>query len=77
MRSDETIDLGLSQLVMWEKTTTATLNANNTTNIQTADQTARALRPLAKPFPVSSTTSKTIFAFDIIGTGPLKLTIII
>jgi hypothetical protein len=62
-RSDETIDMGLSQLVMWEKTTAAILNANNTTNIQTADQIARALQPLAKPFSASSTTPKTIFAF--------------
>jgi hypothetical protein len=77
MRSDETIGMGLSQLVMWEKTTAATPNANNTTNIQTADQDARALQPLAKPFPASSTKSKTIFAFVIIGTELLKLSIII
>ena len=75
MRSDVVIGMGLSQLVMWSIiiTTAITLNANNITNIQTADQAARALQPLVNVFPGSGTISKTIFALGIIGTGLLAI----
>jgi Mn2+/Fe2+ NRAMP family transporter len=52
MRSDVTIGMALSQLIMWSIiiTTATTLNANNITDIQTADQAARALQPLLRHF---------------------------
>ncbi|HXX96385.1 MAG TPA: divalent metal cation transporter [Candidatus Bathyarchaeia archaeon] len=69
MRSDVAIGMGLSQLIMWSIiiTTATTFNANNITNIQTADQAAKALQPLVNVFPGSGTISKTIFALGIIG----------
>jgi Mn2+/Fe2+ NRAMP family transporter len=67
--------MGLSQLIMWSIiiTTATTFNANNITNIQTADQAARALQPLVNVFPGSGTISKTIFALGIVGTGLLAI----
>ena len=43
MRSDVTIGMALSQLIMWAiiTTTVTTLNANNITDIQTADQVCK------------------------------------
>ncbi|MFZ0221806.1 MAG: divalent metal cation transporter, partial [Candidatus Nitrosopolaris sp.] len=48
-------------------------NANNITDIQTADQAARALQPLVKTFPDAGEISKTIFALGVIGTGLLAI----
>ncbi|MDQ6866247.1 MAG: divalent metal cation transporter [Thermoproteota archaeon] len=75
MRSDVTIGMALSQLIMWSIiiTTATTLNANNITDIQTADQAARALQPLVKTFPDAGEISKTIFALGVIGTGLLAI----
>jgi NRAMP (natural resistance-associated macrophage protein)-like metal ion transporter len=75
MRSDVTIGMALSQLIMWAiiTTTATTLNANNITDIQTADQAARALQPLVKTFPDAGEISKTIFALGVIGTGLLAI----
>jgi NRAMP (natural resistance-associated macrophage protein)-like metal ion transporter len=75
MRSDVTIGMALSQLIMWSiiATTATTLNANNITDIQTADQAARALQPLVKTFPDAGEISKTIFALGVIGTGLLAI----
>jgi len=75
MRSDVTIGMALSQLIMWAiiTTTATTPNANNITDIQTADQAARALQPLVKTFPDAGEISKTIFALGVIGTGLLAI----
>ena len=75
MRSDVTIGMALSQLIMWAiiTTTATTLNANNITDIQTADQAARALQLLVKTFPDAGEISKTIFALGVIGTGLLAI----
>jgi NRAMP (natural resistance-associated macrophage protein)-like metal ion transporter len=75
MRSDVTIGMALSQLIMWSiiATTATTLNANNITDIQTADQAARALQPLVNTFPDAGEISKTIFALGVIGTGLLAI----
>jgi Mn2+/Fe2+ NRAMP family transporter len=75
MRSDVTIGMALSQLIMCAiiTTTATTPNANNITDIQTADQAARALQPLVKTFPDAGEISKTIFALGVIGTGLLAI----
>jgi Mn2+/Fe2+ NRAMP family transporter len=75
MRSDVTIGMACSLLVMWAiiTTTATTPNANNITDIQTADQAARALQPLVKTFPDAGEISKTIFALGVIGTGLLAI----
>ncbi|MGA9150581.1 MAG: divalent metal cation transporter, partial [Candidatus Nitrosopolaris sp.] len=75
MRSDTAIGMALSQVIMWAiiTTTSGSLHAHNTTDIQTADQAAKALEPLVKSFPNSGETAKTIFALGIIGTGLLAI----
>ncbi|MBV9668204.1 MAG: divalent metal cation transporter [Nitrososphaeraceae archaeon] len=78
MKSDVATGMALSQLVMWAIiiTTATTLNANNITDIQTADQAAKSLQPLVKGFPASGELSKTIFALGIIGTGLLAIPVL-
>lgn len=75
MRSDVTIGMALSQLVMWSiiATTAGSLHSHGITNIQTADQTAKSLQPLVKTFPDAGEISKTIFALGVIGTGLLAI----
>ena len=75
MRSDTAIGMALSQVIMWAiiTTTSGSLHAHNITDIQTADQAAKALEPLVKSFPNSGETAKTIFALGIIGTGLLAI----
>ncbi|MGA9151819.1 MAG: divalent metal cation transporter [Candidatus Nitrosopolaris sp.] len=68
MRSDVTIGMALSQLVMWAIVTTAgSLHSDSITNIQTADQAAKSLEPVVKSCGIS----KTIFALGIVDTGLL------
>lgn len=78
MRSDVAAGMALSQVVMWAIiiTTATTLNSNNITDIQTADQAAKSLQPLVKGFPASGEISKTIFALGIIGTGLLAVPVL-
>jgi Mn2+/Fe2+ NRAMP family transporter len=75
MRSDVTIGMALSQLVMWAiiVTTAGSLHSHGITNIQTADQAAKSLQPLVKTFPDAGEISKTIFALGVIGTGLLAI----
>ena len=60
---------------MWAiiTTTAGSLHAHNITNIQSADQAAKALQPLVKTFPNAGEVAKTIFALGIIGTGLLAI----
>ncbi len=51
-------------------TTAATLGAHGMTNIATADQAARALRPLAGPF------AEVLFALGMVGTGILAVPVL-
>lgn len=78
MKSDVTIGMALSQLIMWAilTTTATTLNANNITDIQTADQAAKSLQPLVNRFPDAGEISKTIFALGVIGTGLLAIPVL-
>ena len=52
------------------------LYAHGITDIQTADQSARALEPLVKTFPNADEISKKIFALGIIGTGLLAIPVL-
>jgi NRAMP (natural resistance-associated macrophage protein)-like metal ion transporter len=78
MREDTAVGMAFSQIVMWViiTTTAGTLHAHNITDIQTADQVAKALEPLVKTFPHAGEISKTIFALGIIGTGLLTIPIL-
>jgi len=75
MRSDTAVGMALSQAIMWAIIITAcgSLHAHNITDIQTADQAAKALEPLVKSFPNAGEIAKTIFALGIIGTGLLTI----
>ncbi len=75
MRSDTAIGMAFSQIIMWAiiTTTAGSLHAHNITNIQSADQAAKALQPLVKTFPNAGEIAKTIFALGIIGTGLLAI----
>jgi Mn2+/Fe2+ NRAMP family transporter len=78
MREDTAVGMAFSQIVMWAiiTTTAGTLHTHNITDIQTADQAAKALEPLVKTFPHAGEISKTIFALGIIGTGLLTIPIL-
>lgn len=75
MRSDTASGMAFSQIIMWAiiTTTAGSLHAHNITNIQSADQAAKALQPLVKTFPNAGEIAKTIFALGIIGTGLLAI----
>lgn len=72
MRLDTVIGMFFSQLVMWFiiVTTASTLFAHGISSVQTADQAASALRPLAGNF------AYVLFAAGIIGTGLLAVPIL-
>jgi Mn2+/Fe2+ NRAMP family transporter len=78
MRQDTAIGMAFSQLFMWSImiTTAGSIHAHGVTDIQTADQAAKALEPLVKTFPYSGEISKTIFAPGIIGTGLLAVPVL-
>jgi NRAMP (natural resistance-associated macrophage protein)-like metal ion transporter len=78
MRADVGIGMAFSQLIMWAiiVATAGTLHANNITDIQTADQVAKALEPLVKSFPNAGMIAKTILALGIIGTGLLAVPVL-
>ena len=69
MRKDTAIGMAFSQITMWAiiTTTAGTLHIHSITDIQSADQAARA-EPLVKTFPNAGEISKIIFALGIIGT---------
>jgi len=75
MRSDTAIGMAFSQIIMWAiiTTTAGSLHAHNITDIQSADQAAKALQPLVKTFPNAGEIAKTIFALGIIDTGLLAI----
>ncbi|HET7148726.1 MAG TPA: Nramp family divalent metal transporter [Candidatus Nitrosopolaris sp.] len=75
MRSDTAIGMAFSQLIMWAiiTTTAGSLHSHNITDIQTADQAAKALQPLVKTFPNAGEIAQSIFALGIIGTGLIAI----
>lgn len=72
MRLDTAIGMFFSNIVMWFiiLTTASTLNLSGVTNIQTADQAALALKPLAGDYAFL------LFALGILGTGLLAVPIL-
>ncbi len=78
MRSDVAIGMGFSLSIMWAiiVTTAGSLHVNGITDIQTADQAAKALQPLAKSFPYAGEMAKTIFALGIIGSGLITVPVL-
>ncbi|HEX9413334.1 MAG TPA: divalent metal cation transporter, partial [Ktedonobacterales bacterium] len=67
LRIDTAVGMLASEVTTWFiiVTSSSALHAHGITNIQTADQAAAALRPLAGPF------AETLFAAGIVGTGLL------
>jgi NRAMP (natural resistance-associated macrophage protein)-like metal ion transporter len=57
-------------------TTSSTLHAHGITNIQSADQAARALEPLVNGFPHAGQIARAIFALGIVGTGLLAVPVL-
>ncbi|MFL6434292.1 MAG: NRAMP family divalent metal transporter, partial [Nitrososphaeraceae archaeon] len=78
MREDTAIGMAFSQIIMWAImiTTAGSLHTHGITDIQSADQAAKALEPLVKTFPQAGEISKTIFALGIIGTGLLAIPVL-
>jgi NRAMP (natural resistance-associated macrophage protein)-like metal ion transporter len=78
MRTDVAIGMAFSQLIMWAiiATTAGSLHTRGITDIQSADQVAKALEPLVKTFPAAGEISKAIFALGIIGTGLLAIPVL-
>jgi NRAMP (natural resistance-associated macrophage protein)-like metal ion transporter len=78
MRMDVAAGMALSQFIMWSIiiTTAGTLHTYGLTNIQTADEAAKALEPLVTTFPNSGEIAEVIFALGIIGTGLLTVPIL-
>jgi NRAMP (natural resistance-associated macrophage protein)-like metal ion transporter len=78
MRSDVAIGMAFSVSIMWAimVTTAGTLHVNGQTDIQTAEQAAKALQPLVKSFPYAGQVSQIIFALGIIGTGLLAIPVL-
>jgi NRAMP (natural resistance-associated macrophage protein)-like metal ion transporter len=78
MREDTAIGMAFSQIIMWAilVTTAGSLHTHGITDIQSADQAAKALEPLVKTFPQAGEISKTIFALGIIGTGLLAIPVL-
>ncbi len=78
MRTDVAVGMALSQFIMWSiiLTTAGTLHTYGLTDIQTADEAAKALEPLVKTFPYSGEIAEVIFALGIIGTGLLAVPVL-
>ena len=78
MRLDILVGLGFSLFIVWSIIITAagTLFINGITNIQSADQAAKAIEPLVKSFPNAGDIAKAIFAVGIIGTGLLSIPVL-
>src|ERR687883_372788 len=78
MREDTAVGMAFSQIIMWAiiTTTAGSLHSHGITDIQSADQAAKALQPLLRTFPQAGEISKTIFALGIIGTGLLAVPVL-
>ena len=75
MKEDIAIGMAISRSIAWFIiiSTTGSLRANDTTDIHTADQAAKALEPLVQVFPFAGVISQTIFVIGIIGVGLLAI----
>ena len=78
MRIDIAVGIAFAELIVWAIviTTAGSLHSHGVTDIQSADQAARALEPLVKTFPHAGEIAKGIFAVGIIGTGLLAIPVL-
>ncbi len=78
MRIDIAVGIAFAELIVWAIviTTAGSLHSHGVTNIQSADQAAKALEPLVKTFPHAGEIAKAIFAFGIISTGLLAIPVL-
>lgn len=78
MRIDIAAGIAFAELIVWTImiTTAGSLHSHGVTDIQSAEQAAKALEPLVKTFPHAGELSKAIFAFGIIGTGLLAIPVL-
>ncbi|HKG87201.1 MAG TPA: divalent metal cation transporter [Nitrososphaeraceae archaeon] len=78
MRFDIAIGIAFSHFIMWAimLTSAGSLYSNGVTDIQSADQAAKALEPLVKSFPNAGQISKAVFALGIIGIGLLAVPVL-
>lgn len=78
MRADTILGMAFSQIIMWFIiiVTANTLHINNISDIQTADQAARALEPLVHNFPDAGKIAEILFALGITGTGLLAIPVL-
>lgn len=78
MRIDIAVGIAFAELIVWAIviTTAGSLHSHGVTDIQSADQAARALEPLVKTFPHSGEIAKGIFAVGIISTGLLAIPVL-
>jgi NRAMP (natural resistance-associated macrophage protein)-like metal ion transporter len=78
MRTDIAVGIAFAELIVWTIiiTTAGSLHSRGITDVQTAEQAAKALEPLVKSFPYAGEISKSIFAFGIIGTGLLAVPVL-
>jgi NRAMP (natural resistance-associated macrophage protein)-like metal ion transporter len=78
MRIDIAVGIAFAELIVWAIviTTAGSLHSHGITNIQSADQAAKALEPLVKTFPHAGEIAKAIFAFGIISTGLLAIPVL-
>src|SRR5215216_6170879 len=78
MRFDIAIGIAFSHFIMWAimLTTAGSLYENGVTNIQSADEAAKASEPLVKSFPNAGQISQAVFALGIIGTGLLAVPVL-
>jgi Mn2+/Fe2+ NRAMP family transporter len=78
MRIDIAVGIAFAELIVWAIviTTAGSLHSHGVTDIQSADQAARALEPLVKTFPHAGEIAKGIFAVGIISTGLLAIPVL-
>lgn len=78
MQIDILAGMSLAQSIFWFiiVTSAATLHVNGITDIQSAEQAAKALEPLVKGFPFAGQIASGIFTAGIIGTGLLVVPVL-
>ena len=78
MRIDIAVGIAFAELIVWAIviTTAGSLHSHGVTNIQSAEQSAKALEPLVKTFHHAGEIAKAIFAFGVIGTGLLAIPVL-
>jgi Mn2+/Fe2+ NRAMP family transporter len=78
LRADTIFGLVAAGVGFWfiVMTTSSTLHAHGITDIQSADQAARALEPLVRGFPHAGQIARAIFALGIVGTGLLAVPVL-